>query len=355
MSAKVNSMNPCPSGSFQVNITIPELTVTPCYKGDCRIGKKCQYLKVLPIRIQSNVEIIADLFVHVNGIYDFEHEDPNVRFWLVVYNAAKCWILKDTYDARKKKSWKNTVKNLPRTESNASVSPELELELHEFYTMRSILVYDPAGTDLFKLRADEMTLQIELKSFAKDEPLPKEAGNFISAISPEAIAQLEQDKNFKIICNGEDFHFNKTLLSLVSEVFQKMVQGNSKEARDNYVEINDFYPDTIRAFQKFSFGTEKIQPEDLSVELLMFANRYFMKSLETKCKKHLVTVLEKEKDNLLDFIKIAYDLEDEEMLKIGANYFSRYRKELKGSEDLKKFKKSNPDCMVRIYDIIFDE
>ena len=134
-----------------------------------------------------------------------------------------------------------------------------------------------------------------------------------------------------------------------------MFHGNSKEAHENCVEIKDFSPDTIRAFQKFSFGSETIQPEDITVELLMFANKYFMKSLETKCKAHIVSVLTMDKDNLLDFIKIAYDLDDEEMLKVGANYFSKYKKEMKGTEELKKFKKSNPDCMVRIYDIIFDE
>ena len=346
MSAKINSI--------QVNIKIPDLIVRHCTQNCSIINSKifkCQNLKVLPIRSQSNIEIVADLFVHMGG-YDHEFEEYKVRFLLVVYNSVKCKVLKNTFNAYYKNSWKNKVKILPRTENNASVLPEMDIELHEFSAMRPALNGQRSETTL---RADEMTLQIELKSYNIVKPLPEETGNFILAISPEAIAQLEQDKNFKIICNGEHFYFNKTLLSLVSEVFQKMVQGNSKEAKENSVEINDFHPDTIRAFQKFSFGNETIQPEDLSVELLMFANRYFMKSLETKCKKHLVTVLEKDKDNLLDFIKIAYDLEDEEMLKIGANYFSKYKKELKGSEELKKFKKSNPDCMVRIYDIIFDE
>ena len=202
----------------------------------------------------------------------------------------------------------------------------------------------------------KILFQLELKNDFKKEHFPKEAENFVSAISAQAIAQLDQDKNFKIICDGEDFYFNKILLALVSEVFQKIVLGNSKEAQENCVEINDFSPDTIRVFQKISFGNETIQPEDLSVELLMFANRYLMDSLETKCKNHLVQVLDKNRGNLLDLIKVAYDIEDANLLKIGAKCFSRYKDEFKDSEELKRFKKSYPDCMFRMYELIlYDE
>ena len=144
---------------------------------------------------------------------------------------------------------------------------------------------------------------------------------------------------------------NKTLLSLVSEVFQKMLQGNSKEAQENCVEISDFSPDTIRTFEKFSFSSEKIKPEEITVELLMFANKYFMKPLETKCKNYFVSTLNK--DNLQDFIKAAYDIDDEKMLQVGAKYFSRIKSDLKDSEEWKNFENQNSKCMNKVYRATF--
>ena len=130
-----------------------------------------------------------------------------------------------------------------------------------------------------------------------------------------------------------------------------MLQGNSKEAQENCVEISDFSPDTIRTFEKFSFSSEKIKPEEITVELLMFANKYFMKPLETKCKNYFISILNK--NNLLDFIKAAYDIDDEEMLKIGAKYFSKIKNDLRDSEDWKNFENQNSKCMVRVYRAIF--
>ena len=91
----------------------------------------------------------------------------------------------------------------------------------------------------------------------------------------------------------------------------------------------------------------RIKPEEITVELLMFANKYFMKPLETKCKNYFISILNK--DNLLDFIKAAYDISDEKMLKIGAKYFSRIKSDLKDSEEWKNFEDLNPKCMMKVY------
>ena len=127
----------------------------------------------------------------------------------------------------------------------------------------------------------EFSLQIELDGHFGT----KEDKKFKHFISSEVISQLEVEKNFTIKCHGESFQFNKNLLSKMSEVFKQMVGGNSKEAKSNCVEINDFAPKTIRAFDRVAFGNDPIKNEDLTTDLLMFANKYFMKPLMQKCKK----------------------------------------------------------------------
>ena len=51
--------------------------------------------------------------------------------------------------------------------------------------------------------------------------------NLKSVICDNAITQLENEKNFTLICDGQMFHFNKALLSLVSEVFGRMIQDQT--------------------------------------------------------------------------------------------------------------------------------
>ena len=77
----------------------------------------------------------------------------------------------------------------------------------------------------------KLFLQIEL-----DEQIrTKDDKKFKHFISSEVISQLEIEKNFTIKCHGESFQFNESLLSMMSEVFKRMVHGNSNEAKSNCV------------------------------------------------------------------------------------------------------------------------
>ena len=193
----------------------------------------------------------------------------------------------------------------------------------------------------------EFLLQIELDGKTKNCPiLIKEDKKFINFISSDVVSQLEVEKNFTIKCHGETFKFNKTLLSMMSEIFKQMVGGNSKEAKSNCLEINDFNPKTIEAFGRVAFGDENIKNEDLTTDLLMFANKYFMKPLMEKCRDNLVQILNN--DNLGEIIKVAYHIDDEKLLKVCAKYLLENKKELNSTEEWKNFVKSNKECMKQV-------
>ena len=137
---------------------------------------------------------------------------------------------------------------------------------------------------------------------------------------------------------------------MMSEVFKQMVCGNSKEAKSNCVEINDFAPETIRV----AFGDETIKNEDLTTDLLMFANKYFMKPLMEKCKKHLNVLDSMTNGTVFDIIKTAYLLDDEEMFKNGTLFLKKNRVQLKGSEQWKEFEEANPKCMIKVLKMMLD-
>ena len=148
-----------------------------------------------------------------------------------------------------------------------------------------------------------------------------------------------------MICEGETFHFNKTLLSMISEVFSRMIQAsNSKEALTNSVEINDFSPDTIKAFQRVAFGNDGIKDEDLTPELLMFAQKYLMKPLVAKIKTKLMDSISNE--TIFDLIKVAYLIDDHDMLKETSKYLLKNMKQLKGTPEWNAFKNEHHECLI---------
>ena len=87
--------------------------------------------------------------------------------------------------------------------------------------------------------------------------------------------------NFTILCQNKSFQFNKSKLCLVSDVFQKMIETSyTKEAKSGTVEIPDFSPEVIEAFNRVMFENGKgVDENDLTVDLLMFANKYYIISL----------------------------------------------------------------------------
>ena len=177
--------------------------------------------------------------------------------------------------------------------------------------------------------------------------------DFMSIISPEVMTQMNEDLNFTIKCNGQSFGFNKTLLSLTSEVFYKMINSSiTKESQTNSVEINDFLPETIQSFWKIVHGKEMSKKEEFTPELLLLSQKYFIKPLIAKCVYHFMKTLTKE--NVFEVVKIAHLIDEENLLKTASKFLKQNREKMIKTEEWKNFKKSHPDCMIRIYRLMFE-
>ena len=165
--------------------------------------------------------------------------------------------------------------------------------------------------------------------------------------SNEAIENLKKDKNFIINCKGQFFHFNKTLLCIVSDVFRAMIQGQlGQEAQDGMVKIDDFNPDTIKAFERIVFENKDFEEEDSILHILLFAQKYFMTALKQKCIKYLHENMKP--DNIYEIIKIADQIDDENLLKYCARYMRLNRDKLEKDAEWLAFMESHPNCMFKI-------
>ena len=134
---------------------------------------------------------------------------------------------------------------------------------------------------------------------------------------------------------------------MVSEVFAKMIQGTLREANSNSVEIIDFSPHTIRTFQKFAFENEEIKDEEMNMELLMFAQKYLMKPLVSKCREQLFANITH--GNVFEIIKTAYFIDDEDVFKKASEYLKANSNELKDTDDWISFEETHLEIMNKAF------
>ena len=263
MSIKIASQENYKGKEIKLEIDIPDTLVLEDHSSECvKIG--CSSLRTFPFSLvlrdktiqgdliihkepketiyYSNIEVTIALFEVDNFIIKPRFDVTNLLNDEKVKFRSKSFSNQSLINIVKSAKYKKLPKDVLRSQSN----------LFETFYKDELSNPNP----IFALKGS-ITLWIDFAKDSEGETISK-LKNFKSLISEQAFAQV--DKNFTIICQGEKFHFNKILLSLVSEVFAKMVQDPfNKEATSNTVEIVDFPPETIRTFQKFAFENEEIR------------------------------------------------------------------------------------------------
>ena len=120
-----------------------------------------------------------------------------------------------------------------------------------------------------------------------------------------------------------------------------------KEYNDGLTEIKDTSPETIKALQNI-LSLDYIEKEELSVELLILADKYEIHPLYKLCQEYLCTAISKE--NLFDVIKAATFINDEELMSKSAEFIQMNP----GSLDIEDnpqwddFCEENPKCANKI-------
>ena len=124
--------------------------------------------------------------------------------------------------------------------------------------------------------------------------------------------EVSEVDDFQIVCQGgEEFGFNRSILCKISPVFERMLAHTSlKEYKNGRVEIVDTTPKTIKAFKNI-LSLNYIQMEELTSEMLLFADKYEICPLYKLCQDHLCTAITKE--NVFDVIKSANYTQDEKL------------------------------------------
>ena len=159
--------------------------------------------------------------------------------------------------------------------------------------------------------------------------------------------------DFQIVCQGgEEFGFNRSILCKISPVFERMLANTSlKEHKNGRVEIIDTTPKTIKAFQNI-LSLNYIQMEELTFEMLLFADKYEIRPLYKLCQDHLCTAITKE--NVFDVIKAANYTKDEKLIGKSAEFMRANLGafDMEENPEWTKFCKENPECGNKILNLM---
>ena len=351
---------------IEVKINIPDTSILRDHSSNCFIETECTLFRSLPFTLILNGKTIdGDLCIHREHSYYDNYDEIEVGIAFYKNKMVECFSIKAKLDILNLETQKRTIKEFrDQFSKNERYSTDrlfdtikkarygIEKSLNKtndaVHAESCYIVTNAVSSSHLSIKGSIfLDLRNDFLKTPKEESIPtSKLKNFKSLICEDAFAQLEN--NFKIICQGEEFQFNKTLLSMVSEVFAKMVQGSfNKEATSNSVEIIDFSADTIRTFQKFAFENEEIKDEEMNMELLMFAQKYLMKPLIAKCRERLFANITH--GNVFEIIKTAYFIDDEDVFKEASEYLKANSDELKDTDDWLSFEDANPKIIAKVY------
>ena len=158
--------------------------------------------------------------------------------------------------------------------------------------------------------------------------------------------------DFRVLCQGKSFKFNKSKLCFLSDVFQKMIETPyTQESKSETVEIEDFSPEVIEAFDRVVFqNNEHLDEKDLTTDLLLFANKYCILSLVKVVANHLGNNLTM--DNIYPVIKAAYLMVNDELLKDASKFIRNNPGKFEDNEDWQQLEKSHPQCYIKLMKFI---
>jgi hypothetical protein len=111
-----------------------------------------------------------------------------------------------------------------------------------------------------------------------------------------------------IRASGKEFKVHKIVLSR-SEVFERMLSGEAKEAQSGVITIKDIKHEVLEDFLLFLYCDETPNIKEYAVELMLAADKYMVKDLVKRCAQYLMININTE--NYDDIIITADKLHEE--------------------------------------------
>ena len=215
----------------------------------------------------------------------------------------------------------------------------------------------PSNQIPFALEQDdflEIDLQLQLQFNRMEEllhPLQEDKEPTIKE-TIKSIFNKSDLSDLKIICESQEFHCHKLILSLRSSVFKRMIASDLKlsEAEDeSTLKIDDVSADVMGTFLNFIY-TDELKAKNVTSNLLICADKYDVKRLVNLCAKHFESILNN--NNAIDIAHTAYLIEHELLLKRASQIIVNNAGEIRKPENWDQIKNTYPEFASRIMDIV---
>ena len=158
-------------------------------------------------------------------------------------------------------------------------------------------------------------------------------------------------EDFIIACQGKEFGFNKSILCNISPAFQAMLTNPClKENQEGRVDLIDTTPKTIQGLKNILME-DYIKEEDLTVELLILADKYRIEPLYKICKEYLKIT----KETILDVVKTADLISDVELMSKSVEFIEKNCGTFEENPAWDKFCEENPKCSNKILKLLMNK
>ena len=196
------------------------------------------------------------------------------------------------------------------------------------------------GTEIYVYVGSVTVLKGSLTiTFEPNEKKIMEEGliNFFSLLKQD---QLEGPNDVTLAVQGKNFEFNMSYLAKISTVFKDLSTNCSSGDKKIPITNDVTTVQTMETFQKI-LVQKSVELQEITVDLLKFANFYDIQPLVKFCGDHLGSKINTE--NVLE-IAMAADLVDHEELFKKTAYFLKLNPEI----DMNSLK-NNPEFGVKLF------
>ena len=156
------------------------------------------------------------------------------------------------------------------------------------------------------------------------------------------------DPDLTIICEDEkSVKFHKSHLSRCSETFKVMLEyPNTIESKSSEINLSNVTYSTLKTFRKILYGkVEDLKIEDLTPDLMLFADQYQIEFLYNYIRKQNTLVTE---DSVKELYLFAKSKEDKQLEEAVFDFVKKNLGKMQCDEDWNKFLSAHPEFSIKL-------
>ena len=153
--------------------------------------------------------------------------------------------------------------------------------------------------------------------------------------------------DFQIVCDGKIFDCHKSIIANKSDALETMITNRKfNEGQKNQLKIEDFDSETVRMMIHFVYCNELPEGAKCSINLLLIADKYNIKSLVQFCQEELSQNLSLE--NALQILEISEKIDVDHLRVETLAFVAKNRKTLMLTDKWKQVVSSNHEILEEI-------